>query len=88
MVMSRQIQEIIDPYFSNSIQRIEALYLLILSINLFFFNQQIFNVQLLCVKYCVMHNIYMCPDPMELTDIGINSNFKNLNTSININIDI
>lgn len=71
MVMSRQIQEIIDSYFSNSIQRIEALYLLILSISLFFFNQQIFNVQLLCVKYCAMHNIYMCPDLMKLTDIGI-----------------
>lgn len=76
MVMSRQIQEIIDPYFSNSIQRIEALYLLILPINLFFFNQQIFNVQLLCVKYRIMHNIYMCPDPMELTDIGITAIFK------------
>lgn len=77
MVMrSGQMQEIIDPYLLDSIQRIEALYLLMLSINLFFFNQQISIVQPLCDEYCIMYNTFICPDPMELTVVSITGILK------------
>lgn len=81
VIRNGQIQEIIDPCLSNSIQRMEALYLLMLSINLFFFNQQIFYVKVLC-KVQYMHVSWPYGDHRHRH----NRNFKNLYISTDIDV--
>lgn len=71
MVMRNgQMQEIIDPCLYNSIQRLGALYPLMY---LLIYSSSI-NKYLVCNHYVpctVQHTVYMFPDPMELTVIGI-----------------